>query len=755
MRGFYRCKYKSHDTEEERFCAISKFDAGQAHRCFPCWDEPAIKATFDITLRIPTNRVALSNMPVSHEEEMTDSTKAVRFETTPIMSAHLVAIVVAELDFIEETVDGIPIRVYTPLGKKEQGRFALEAAVRVLPFYKEHFELPYPLPKLDFVAIENFSPGTVGNWGCIIYRDLGLLRGDKLKPPKRTVALLVAHGLVYQWIGGLTTMEWWTHFWLKEGYAAFLQYLCTAHLYPEFDLWTQFISDTYCHARTMDGVRSVIPLEVTIGHPIEVQDVFDDISCSKAASVIRMLHRYIGDANFTKGMSLYLHNFEYGNATTDDLWECLEEVSNKPVLEIMRTWTRQSGYPVVSVKCEIEGDTHKLYLEQAPFKGIGLGPDSDDRLWPIPIQFSAAADPQHVIHEYMLRSKEAIVLLEHVKPTDWVMLNPGVFGFYRVNYSSEMLEMLKPGVADLSIPAIDRLTLLDDYFSLAKAGLCSTGQVLRLLHAMKNETSCCVWVEMCNILVRLRVLLQHSDDVYPLFMDFGKRLLQPISQSIRLWNPAADEKYEDRVLRCLILDQLNAFDDQATYEESKKRFNSHVTGSIRLHHDIQSSVYCGVLAKADTATYETFLKMYHEATSQEEKDRIAISLATIDDTELLREVMKFLFSDEVNPQILLRVFGVMTHIKRGREVMWEFSKENWNKLYSKYGSFALFSHYLVTAFQNFATQEIVEELEEFFTNNETSGAEKAVQQVLCYIRMNTAWLKRDLVDIKSVLESFL
>lgn len=246
MKGLYRSKYVT-PGGDERYAAVTQFEATDARRCFPCWDEPAIKATFDISLEVPADRVALSNMPVK-DEKVSGAKKVVKFDTTPVMSTYLVAVVVGEYDYVEKkSRDGVLVRVYTPVGKSKQGLFALEVAAKVLPYYKEYFDIAYPLPKIDLIAIADFSAGAMENWGLVTYRETCLLVDEEHTSAVRRqwIALVVGHELAHQWFGNLVTMEWWTHLWLNEGYASFVEFLCVNHLFPEYDIWTQFVTETY------------------------------------------------------------------------------------------------------------------------------------------------------------------------------------------------------------------------------------------------------------------------------------------------------------------------------------------------------------------------------------------------------------------------------------------------------------------------------------------------------------------------------
>lgn len=757
LKGLYRSKYTSHDTNEERYCAVTQFEACDAHRCFPCWDDPAIKATFDITLSVPKNRVALSNMPVKHEEDLSDGNRLVKFETTPIMSTYLVAIVVGEFDFIEDfTPKGIKVRVYTPVGKQAQGQFALEVAVKVLPYYEEYFNMPYPLPKMDLIAIGSFAAGAMENWGLVTYRETCLLVDQLMTSTQRKqwIALVVAHELAHQWFGNLVTMEWWTHLWLNEGYATFVEFLCVASLFPEYDMWTQFVTETWSPALKLDALKNSHPIEVPVGHPLEVDEIFDDISYSKGASVIRMLHRYIGDSDFAKGMNLYFNKYKYGNAATDDLWSTLEEVSNKPISSVMSLWTRQMGYPVISVRSEQAGNNRKFYLKQSQFWADGSSSSGDSQMWMVPIEFSSSKAPNEVLHEVLLDKREAEVVISGVGENDWVKLNPGSAGFYRVQYSTEMLQMFKPAVADLSLPPLDRLGLLGDLFALVQSGQTSTDQVLLLLEAMQNEDNCTVWSSMTSVLSKIRMLLQYAPDIQPNFINFGRRLLANIASTVS-WDPRPDEGHKDKLLRNFILDLLYTFEDEASIAECHTRFEAHKNGSAPLWSDIRSTVYKTVLRGADAATYETFLTLYRQETLQEEKERILHALAAIRNESLHAEVLKFALSDEVRRQTTLTLMGAIAQSRKGRDLVWDYVKNNWDEIHKKYGTPVIMSGFISASFSHYASEEMAVEVEKFFAENNTSGAERAVQQTVERIRINAAWLKRDLPCITAFLQNFV
>ncbi|ETE61381.1 Puromycin-sensitive aminopeptidase, partial [Ophiophagus hannah] len=323
MKGFYRSKYIT-SSGDTRFAAVTQFE--------------------NITDR----------MPYPDDENLVE----VKFARTPVMSTYLVAFVVGEYDFVEtRTTDGVLIRVYTPVGKAEQGKFALEVAAKTLPFYKDYFNVPYPLPKIDLIAIADFAAGAMENWGLVTYRETALLIDPKnsCSSSRQWVALVVGHELAHQWFGNLVTMEWWTHLWLNEGFASWIEYLCVDHCFPEYDIWTQFVSADYTRAQELDALDNSHPIEVNVGHPSEVDEIFDAISYSKGASVIRMLHDYIGDeVNIYTNTHTNIIKFNYG-CLSQDLWESLEDASGKPIAAVMNTWTKQMGFPLVYIEGEQVG----------------------------------------------------------------------------------------------------------------------------------------------------------------------------------------------------------------------------------------------------------------------------------------------------------------------------------------------------------------------------------------------------------------
>ncbi|XP_056647683.1 puromycin-sensitive aminopeptidase [Diorhabda sublineata] len=753
MKGLYRSKYVN-QKGVETYAAVTQFEATDARRCFPCWDEPAHKATFDISLTVPKDLVALSNMPVKTSQPEGDLIKY-NFETTPIMSTYLVAAVIGEYDYVEDrSSDGVLVRVYTPKGKTEQGLFALEVATKVLPYYKEYFNIAYPLPKIDLIAIADFSAGAMENWGLVTYRETCLLVDPKNTSAvrKQWIALVVGHELAHQWFGNLVTMEWWTHLWLNEGYASFVEFLCVNFLFPEYDIWTQFVNDSYIKALELDSLQNSHPIEVPVGNPSEIDEIFDDISYNKGASVIRMLHHYIGDEDFRKGMNLYLTRYQYKNTFTEDLWAALEEASKKPIGDVMSTWTKQKGFPVVKVSQKSAGDGGgmKLTLSQTKFTADGSNSSNENYLWMIPISISTSKNPSKEIVSTVLTTENTDVIVPDVNENDWIKINPGTIGFYRTQYPPEMLKKFIPAIRDRTLPPLDRLGLLDDLFAMVKAGHTSTVEVLKLLKAFEDEPNYNVWSSIGNILERLGQLLGHTD-YEENYNKYQKKLLDKVYNRLG-WTQKSGETHLDTLLRGLVLGKLAWLDHGSSISEAKKRFSDHVSNREVLLADLRSACYKTVLRAGGVEEFDVLLKLYRTSDLHEEKDRISRAFGATKDPILLRRVLEFAMSDEVRSQDTVFVIASVGLSSNGRDIAWQFFKDNWPKINDRVTG-QLLTRLIKYLTENFASDEKASEVERFFTEHKAPGTERTVQQSIETIKLNAAWLNRDSAAIKTYLST--
>jgi len=752
MRGFYRTKYTV--DGEERYAAVTQFEATDARQAFPCWDEPAVKATFDMVITGPKDRVILSNMPeIESKEDSSDpKCKVVKFATTPIMSTYLVAIVVGEFDYIEDkSEEGITVRVYSPLGKKEQGRFALECAVKSITFYSKFFNVPYPLAKYDMIAIPDFSSGAMENWGLVLYRETCILVDplNSSQSSKQWVAIVVCHETAHQWFGNLVTMEWWTHLWLNEGFASFMENLTTDSLYPEFSIWEQFVPGTLIEALKLDALKNSHPIEVDVGHPSEVDEIFDSISYNKGASVIRMLYDWIGDAAFKTGMHNYLTKYSYGNTETPQLWAELESASSLPVNRVMKSWTEQMGFPCITVTSQQEGNDRVLSLSQSKFTGDGkCNGDSATARWQIPV--SIVSQNNKDVKKIMMESESEVttVRLNNVSASDWVKVNPGVVGFYRVHYSQRDLELLCEAVKAKALPAVDRLNILDDLFSLIAAGKAKTVDGLRLLKNYQGEDSYIVWNNISHHIASLSVIIA-DQDFYCEWERFIIDLFATIKGSIT-WDPVSGEDHLTTLLRSLVISRLGKAGDQEIRKEAKRRFDLHANGGAQICPDIRSAVYSIVASMGQDEDYVTMVRLHSEAELHEEKERIArAGLASFSNKALLAKALEFSISPAVRAQDSVHMISSVAAKRLGRDISWQFFKDKFVILSERYQSGFLLSRLVKSCCSDFLSEERAMEVEKFFLDHPLPGSERNVAQAIETIRLNAAWLGRDQADMAS------
>lgn len=756
MKGFYKTQFSL--DGETVYAATTQFEATDARRCFPCWDEPAIKSTFTVSLVINPKmsvkgkdytRVALSNMPETSRKELGQDEVEVFFAESPIMSTYLLAFIVGPFDYLEGSDGKRPIRVYTAPGKTEQGRYALQVACKSLPYYEEYFNVPYPLPKMDMIAIPDFTSGAMENWGLVTYRETCLLvdEGNTSTVVKQYVALVVAHELAHQWFGNLVTMEWWTHLWLNEGFASFMEFLCVDHIFPEYDIWSQFVTDAYSEALNLDSLHNSHPIEVPVNHPSEIDEIFDSISYNKGASVIRMMYNYIGDEMFRKGMKDYLNKHAYKNAVTEDLWAALEAASGKPICKFMSGWTSQKGFPWLSVSASTEGNNLKLAIEQNKFSADGSVPDGDkDATWLLPISVITGSKPTEPASVTLLEGRRGEVTVEGAGD-DWCKLNPGTINLYRVAYPVDMSQKLWPAISNQTLPPMDRLGLQNDFFALCRAGKVNTVDLLTLLNAFKSETNYTVWNSIDHCISELGLLMANTD-FRDQFKAYGRALYSEIFKKLT-WEPKSGEKHTDAMLRPLIVNRLVALDDEHTLAEAKSRFKNHVAKTALIPADLRKAVYRAVAAHGDDESFEALFHIFRTEELQEEKMRAGRSLGFATNPERVKRVVDFAFSDEVRNQD--RVFIIMPIGAVNPLVAWKVLQDKKDYIREIYETGHMIPRWVKFCTEGFVSEEIANEISEFFEKNKFPGAERSIQQSLETIRLNAAWLKRDQSSIKEFL----
>lgn len=490
MAGFYRSTYKKEDGSEG-ILASTQMEATDCRRAFPCFDEPGLKATFTITLVADKKLTCLSNMDVASETEAASGKKAVKFNKSPLMSTYLVAFIVGELNYIETNEFRIPVRVYAPPGQDiEHGRFSLNLAAKTLAFYEKVFGSEFPLPKMDQVAIPDFAAGAMENWGLVTYRVVDLLLDEKSSgaATKERVAEVVQHELAHQWFGNLVTMDWWEGLWLNEGFATWTSWYSCNEFFPEWKAWQSFVTDTLQGALSLDSLRSSHAIEVPVKRADEINQIFDAVSYNKGSCVLRMISTYLGEDVFLEGVRRYLKKHAYGNTQTSDLWASLSEASGKNVEEVMAAWTKEVGYPVLTVT---ENGPDSIHIKQNRFLRTGdVKPEEDKVIYPVLLGLRGkdGVDKSQILDKREDDFK--------VPSTEFFKINADHTSPYRTAYSAERLGKLGKAAKEGLLTVEDRAGMLADAGALAQSGYQKTSGVLSLLKGFDSETEFVVWNEI-------------------------------------------------------------------------------------------------------------------------------------------------------------------------------------------------------------------------------------------------------------------
>lgn len=746
MRGFYRSKY-THEGKTYHM-GVTQFESTDARRAFPCFDEPDKKAIFEVSLRIPSDRTAISNTVETEILEHEGGFKTIKFAPSPIMSTYLLAFIVGHFEYLEkQTESGVLVRVLTTPGKKMQSEFALDFAVKTVSFFEDYFGIAYPLPSLDLIAIPDFASGAMENWGAITYRE-SLLLVDRMHSSiqnKQWVALVIAHEIAHQWFGNLVTMEWWTHLWLNEGFASYMEYVAVDSIFPEWDIWSQFVFIEQSKGLELDGLASTHPIEVEVNDPGEISEIFDAVSYSKGASIIRMLAEYLGEKDFKKGLTVYLKKYSYGNATTEDLWKSWEEASGKPVRKIMKDWTGKPGYPLVSIE-EKEDD---YVITQERFFASSHQKSDEKFSWIIPLSMVSYKNkkPKFVL----IKNKH--LTIPQIKGDSWIKLNVKETSFVRINYSPYLLSLLRAPIEerDEALLPEDKFGIIRDGFALSQSGKNLTDEALKLALAYKGETDYVVWAQISSELLKLKNLF-YGAPFYENFKRFVVEVFIEVAAKLG-WEAKKDEPHLQTLLRSTVLYALGANGHEPTINKALEIFRNYTDKGIAVDSDLRGVIYALVAENSGLKVFEKFIEMYKKETLEEEKGRLLRAMCSFKDPKILEKTLEFSFSEDMRPQDSFKSIGLVWSNPFGRGLAWKFLKKNWDDLSKKYAGGHMLTRFVSPA-ENFTTSSEAEGVKRFFSDKNTDGVKLTLAQAIEQIYSNEAWLKRDSHKLSEFLKNF-
>ncbi len=751
MNGLYPC-YFTHDGKDKQLLA-TQFESHHAREVFPCIDEPAAKATFDLTLRTMPGEVALSNMPIKEQTEK-DGALITSFETTPHMSTYLLAFITGELGFKESrTNSGVVVRAYATPGNVEFLDFALDTAVKILEFFNEYFAIPYPLPKCDFVALPDFAAGAMENWGLITFREHGLLLDPQNTSiqGQQYIAMVVAHELAHQWFGNLVTMRWWTDLWLNEGFASWIEYLAVDTLFPEWQMWTQFLVDEQHPALMSDALEHTHPVVVPVDNPSDIRTIFDVISYGKGASVIQMLHEYLGKEAFRDGLRLYLDRHQYNNTDTVDLWDALETISGKPVKQFMSAWTEKAGYPLLIA----DVNEHHVQLSQHRFfSNKRRQPKTSQDVWPIPLLTHATNLPQLM---------DDATLKFRLHDTSNIKFNRGESGFFRVTYNASHLTHLGEQIHRGKLNPIDRLGILNDTFEAAKAGYVDTTMALALLENFIDEDNAAVWDVIAGNLANIRMVMD-DDDLREAMKPYIQRIVAKELKKLG-WEVREKDSHFERLLRPTLLSMASAADEPTVVTHALKLFKAmhhpedipadlRASGSrsqlraATVNPDVRGVVYGTAARHGSEKEFNKLLAMHKATQSSEERTNLTAALTGFEQPELIEHALNLIISDQVRLQDVIYwvVYSFMN--RHAKQQTWRWLTKNWSWLEKNLGNDPAFYRFPVYAARAFSNESFLVEFKKFFESVQNPSLERSINQGIDMIEWQADWRTRDLALIK-------
>mmetsp|Transcript_22129 Transcript_22129/g.33663 ORF Transcript_22129/g.33663 Transcript_22129/m.33663 type:complete len:891 (+) Transcript_22129:120-2792(+) len=751
MAGFYRSSYTDINGNK-KIMASTQFESLDARRCFPCWDEPGVKAVFGVTMVVPSNLTALSNMPEKCSKSLScGKLREISYLDSPIMSTYLLAFVVGEFDYVQaQTNHGVLIKVYTPPGQVEKGRFALDSAVKSLDAYDDFFGIPYPLPKLDMVAIPEFSAGAMENWGLVTYRMVDLLI-DPLKASnsqRQRVCTVVTHELAHQWFGNLVTMQWWDDLWLNEGFASWAENWAADQIYPEWTMWDQFTTGHLSYAMKLDSLKSSHPIQVPIRHAEEVEEVFDGISYCKGGSVVRMIRAVLGMKAFQAGLGNYMKKFAYGNTETVDLWTAWEESSGMPVKEMMASWTEQMGFPLLTVVGEKwEDDKVTLELEQSWFLSDGSKSDDEDKKWCIPILTCTEDGTQNDM--IFMREKKATITVPLTSKNGWVKLNAGQEVPMRVLPTSTMIERLAVAVRSKTLPICDRAALVTDGYALVKSGHMIPEDLIKLLASYTNEDAYIVWQGLGDVLRGLNAVTQDDDAMNANFKKFAREIVSKLERSVG-WEKQAADGHLTVLLRSVVLGLLSTFcaDEPSVVDEATSRFakfQEDPSDMQNLPSDMRAAVFKIILKNGSEKEWNTIKSLFYTFTDDAEKKFVLATLGAVNDSKLKLATLEWSISGEIKLQDFFTPMGSVGHSSReGAEIGWQFFQDKFDEIRGMVGKAnpSLLDACIVNCAGGFCSVEKADEIEAFFDAHPLPQSARKIAQTLEGMRTNSKFLDK-------------
>lgn len=730
LKGFYR-SFWTDKNGIKHAVATTQFESTDARRCFPCFDEPEFKATFKATLEIDNNLQAISNGRLIKEEPIAGtSKKMVEFATTMKMSTYLVAFVIGEFESSKPVfANGKELRIWANPGKVNLMNFALKSAAHAISWFENYYGVPYAGgDKIDFIAINDFASGAMENLGCITFRETALLvdEATATQAELKRVAEVVMHELAHMWFGDLVTMKWWNGLWLNESFATFMENKCLHAWRPKWHIWNDFAVSRAAASR-VDALKSTHPIECHVERPEDAAELFDVISYEKGCSVLRQIEQFIGEDVFQAGISAYLKKHAFGNTETFDLWDALEDAAkdanlNIPVRTIMDTWVFTAGHPVVTVakSKSMEGF---IELSQTSFKFLNTK-DDNATLWPIPITMQVVSSNKATTTKMVLSSRSQTVYVG--EDFDYVVINAGGSGFYRVAYESELLEKLSVMVQE-KLSVVERFNLVNDTWSCVKAQVTSATDYLQMLSLFENETDPSVWSIITGSLRSIQSLVaKESRDSFAAMVS---KLLTPTFKSLGL-TPKADETVQTKQLRGTIIGALGTLgEDKVVQSKAVELFEAWKSDKTSIDANLLPSVVSILSYTGDCKRYDEFVNLFKTSTTPQDVNRFMYALTEFRDPKLVNRTLASSINGDIRSQDAPYVVQRLMGNEDAALSSWNFIQNNWDAMVSMYPNNGVVR--MIGGIAALDTSEsLLAEVKEFFANHPVEAGTMALAQAM-------------------------
>ena len=728
-QGLYYAPYQEQGTGAKKVMLGTQFEATDARRMFPCWDEPAFRSRFQLTAVVPENFTAVSNMPIEKETKVAGG-KELRFRVTPPMPSYLNVFCAGELDAIETKQGAVNHGVVATKGKAEMGRYALESSQQILEYMDDYFGQPYPLPKLDHIAVPGGFGGAMENWGGITYYESKLLFDPEKSSAatKQAIYEVIAHETAHMWFGDLVTMAWWDNLWLNEGFASWMGTKCTAKFNPDWEVWLSKNVPRDPARRHGLGKESAMegdarstthPIQQPIANEAEASSAFDDITYRKGMSFITMLESFLGEEVFRDGIRKYMAKHKLSNTTTADLWNALSEASGQPVGEIAAAWTEQPGFPVVKVARDAAG---KITVTQERFTvHFDKAPPLE---WKIPLTYTVPGMPATA--SLLMTSKT--MELPNSSGERAVKLNVNGAGNYRVQYDDASWKMLLAELPKLS--SSDRVNLMSDAWALVQANRAPLSLYLGLIEKLPGKTELAEREQMILVFDFINRLLA-GQPPRDQFQKYARSILRPSFDEIG-WEPKSGEPVKIRLLRGSLINALGSLDDKEIVAGCRERFQKYLTDPKSLAPDLRAPVFAVVGRSADEATWKKLHELGQKTTSIEEKQNYYDALANAIDPKLAARTLEISLRDELPTSRAVYLVAKVARQGEHPEVAWTFAKANMKKLLAKTDALVANS-YAPGLFTFFSDASRIAELERYAKSDlpptSAKDVEKAVDEV--------------------------